>query len=507
MTSRDSVEVAVLGAGWAGLAASIHLVRAGRRVLLIDAAPQAGGRARRITLNWKHPLHGANPVDLDNGQHLLLGAYTEVLALLDLLGTLDEAHMERRPMRLAGSGGLLMQRPSFGDSRPGAPGIGLVGALLTPLSPLLALVRAQGLSAGARWAMVRALVQLRLSGWMPPAGVRTVTDWYAHARQPAELVERVWQPLAISALNTPADSACAATFIRVLRDCLGGPPGASDFVLPCRDLSDLFVDPALGWLRQHGARLMLRTDVRRIERGVRLRYRLVGSARHADQPAAIECDEVVLATPPYSSARLLEGLADPALVAALNGFQYLPITTAYLGWPQDAVSIPAAQGALREPLSEPPPPRRSSALPAFPALLALRESPARQRHAQWFFDRGPHAQWHVAALVLSDSRVARELGDTKLAAALVSQVVEEIGLPAPLQLSLIHEKRATLACTPDRPRLSATSPGPQLAGLVLAGDYAYGEYPATLEGAVRSGRAAAQALTGAGGDHGDKLVR
>ena len=459
-----------------------------------------------ITLNWKHPLHGANPIELDNGQHLLLGAYTEVLALLDLLGTLDDAYMDRRPLRLAGSDGLLMQRPSFGASGPGAPGLGLAAALLTPLSPLLALVRAQGLSAGARWAMVRALVQLRLRGWQPPAGVRTIADWYVQARQPAELIERVWQPLAISALNTPADSACAATFIRVLRDSLGGPPSASDFLLPRRDLSDLFVDPALGWLRQHGARLMLRTDVRRIEPGIRLRYRLVGGVRHADDAATVECDEVVLATPPYSSARLLEGMADPALLAALNGFQYLPITTAYLGWPQDAVANPAAQGATPGPLPVLPSPAGSSNLPVFPALLALRESPARQRHAQWFFDRGLHAHWHVAALVLSDSRVARELGDTRLAAALVRQVVEEIGLPAPLQLSLIHEKRATLACTPDRPRLSATSPGARLAGLVLAGDYAYSDYPATLEGAVRSGRAAAQALAGAavpaGGNHG-----
>src|SRR5690606_56063 len=113
--------------------------------------------------------------------------------------------------------------------------------------------------------------------------------------------------------------------------------GASDFVLPRRELSDLFVDPAIAWLRQHGARLMLRTDVRKLERGATRRYRIVGGARQAEGPVVLECDEVVLATPPYASARLLDGLADPALVAALNGFRYLPITTAYLGWPTDVV--------------------------------------------------------------------------------------------------------------------------------------------------------------------------
>ena len=105
-----------------------------------------------------------------------------------------------------------------------------------------------------------------------------------------------------------------------------------------------------------------------------------------------------------------------------------------------------------------------------------------------------HAHWRIAALVLSDSRAARELGDTRLADALIRQVAEELALPAPLQLSLIHEKRATIACTPDRPRLSTTAAWPRLPGVVLAGDYAYSDYPATLEGAVRSGRAAARSI-------------
>src|SRR5690606_21440649 len=148
MTVRAGAEVAIVGAGWAGLATAIHLLRAGRKVVLLDAAPQAGGRARRITLNWTHPRHGAATLELDNGQHLLLGAYVEVLALLELLGAHREAHMKRRPMRLAGSGGLLMERPHYGDPRPGGAGVGLGGALLTPLSPLIALLRAKGLSAG-----------------------------------------------------------------------------------------------------------------------------------------------------------------------------------------------------------------------------------------------------------------------------------------------------------------------------------------------------------------------
>ena len=492
MGRAADTDVAVIGAGWAGLAAAIHLVKAGRTVRLIDAAPQAGGRARRVVLNWKHPLHGANPIELDNGQHLLLGAYTEVLKLLELLDALDDQRLERRPMRLASSSGLLMERPDFADDRPDFRGIGMAGVLLAPLSPLFALLRAQGLSASSRWAMLRVLTQLRLKGWRVPDNVATVSQWYAYARQPAELVARVWQPLVISALNTPADSACAVTFLRVIRDSLGAGPTASDFIQPRQNLSDLFVDPAIAWLRQHGAHLMLRSDVRRIERGSSTRYRILGGTRQSDDPLAVDCDEVIVATPPYATARLLGGLADGALIAELNRFSYLPISTAYLGWPEH--TLPGDAGTAAHGMAGTPgtlQPRRRLDSSALPALLSLRDSASQQRFAQWFFDRGLHAHWRIGALVLSDSRAARELGDSRLTDALVRQVVDELGLPAPAQLSLIHEKRATFACTPDRPRLGPQASWRQLPGIALAGDYTYGDYPATLEGAVRSGRIAA----------------
>jgi hypothetical protein len=104
----------------------------------------------------------------------------------------------------------------------------------------------------------------------------------------------------------------------------------------------------------------------------------------------------------------------------------------------------------------------------------------------------------VGALVVSDSRALLSTGDRgnddALTNGLIHQLASETGLPAPDQLTLIHEKRATFACTPDRPRLHARSASDTLPGLVLAGDYAWPDYPATLEGAVRSGLAAATAL-------------
>jgi hypothetical protein len=83
---------------------------------------------------------------------------------------MDDVHLERRPMRLASSSGLLMERPHFNRRRLPGGRPRVLDSLLTPLSPLLALVRAQGLSAASRWAMLRALTQLRLSNWRTPSG-------------------------------------------------------------------------------------------------------------------------------------------------------------------------------------------------------------------------------------------------------------------------------------------------------------------------------------------------
>ena len=93
----DEVDALVVGAGWAGLAAAVGLVEAGRRTLLLDAAPQAGGRARSLSLEL-----GGVRVDVDNGQHLLIGAYRSTLALIRRVGVAPEAVLARSRLRLAG---------------------------------------------------------------------------------------------------------------------------------------------------------------------------------------------------------------------------------------------------------------------------------------------------------------------------------------------------------------------------------------------------------------------
>ncbi|MGE0311574.1 MAG: hydroxysqualene dehydroxylase HpnE [Lautropia sp.] len=451
------MKVAVVGAGWAGLSAAVRLRADGHDVRLLDAAPRAGGRARSLTVDWGH----GEAVELDNGQHLMIGAYAELLALLAFVDAPagGAPSLVRSPMQLLSTGGLALRSADLGG-----------------------VLRAAGLGWRSRLALLRVLAGLRLAGERRARAVAglTVERWWRDTAQPAELVERIWRPLVLSALNTAPAEACAATFLRVLRDSVAGEPGASDFLLPDASLGAVFVDPVLRWLLAHGAQWSPGHAIARITRepGDRGALRLHRSGYPAE--AAIETDAVVIATPPAAAARLLDGLPPAAPVAAaLRRFGHRPITTVYLGW-RDA---PTGSGTAAAPW------RRFDALPVATMLEDIASS---GWHGQWFFRRSAPAGWRIGAVVISDSRLASAMPADTLADAIGAQVHEQLALPAPHASKVLHEKRATFACTPDRPRIGHDIAG--LPGVVLAGDYQHRDYPATLEAALRSGRSAAARL-------------
>jgi len=442
-------DIAIVGAGWAGLSAAVRLTQAGRRVRVFEAAPSAGGRAREARLDF-----GAGPVTLDAGQHLLVGAYRECLDLAQLLHD-GVAPFERHELSLRDTAGLRLHAPR----------------LPAPLHLAAALVGARGLSFGERLATVRLLHGLRKDGWRAQAG-ETAAQLLRRWRQPETLVDRLWSPLCMAALNTDAEEACAATFANVLRDTLGAARGASDFVLPRSTLDDLLARPACDWLRARGAQLAFGAAVRAIARasdGWRLQL-------DADRGAATDAAQLVLALPPYAAARLLAPLlgdaaARGASTAELDAFVYDAIVTVYLAWP-------------------------ASARPTLPRWIMLRESRERGQHGQWLFDRGRFREQRIAAVVISARGRLSDLPPAAIADGVARQVADQLGLPLPMATRTVTEKRATFRCTPGRPRVEADHFADVLPGLWLAGDFAWPAYPATLEGAVRSGRAAAERALG-----------
>lgn len=424
------MKVAVIGAGWAGLAAAVEATRVGHEVTVFETARTLGGRARAVPAQ----LPDGRAVLLDNGQHILIGAYTETLRLMRAVGVAPETALLRLPLTLRFPDGAGLALPR----------------LPVPLDVLAGV-------AGARWPLGERLGLLRAAlGWKlahfecaPSLSVAQLCQ----ALGPQVMRELI-EPLCVSALNTPAERASAQVFLRVLRDALFSVAGGSHLLLPRRDLSALFPAAASGWLQQHGA------EVRSGQRIMQLRAR--ESQWEVDgQPF----DAVLLATSSGEAARLVRDLAacQPQAtpladwVVQAESLHFEAITTLY-AWAPDA-RLPAP-------------------------LLALRHD--ERQPAQFVFDRGQlDGTAGLLAFVVSASHGERDT----LQAQVLAQARAQLGLTLqPVQT--VVEKRATFACTPGLRR----PPQAIAPGLLACGDYVDGPYPATLEGAVRCAVAAVRTL-------------
>ena len=431
--------VAVVGGGWAGCAAAVELARAGSAVTLIEASRTLGGRARRIEAAGR---------TLDNGQHILLGAYATTLRLLATVGVDRRRAFLTLPLQMRYPDGAM----DFVAPR-----------LPAPLHLAVALLRARGLDREDKLAMARFSTTARWMGWRLDTDC-SVTDLLARFAQTERLYRLMWRPLCLAALNTPPERASANVFLAVLRDSLGARRHASDMLVPRADLSALFPDAAAQWLTAHGA--IVRTGVRvdaLVQDGAQWR---IGDALF---------DRVVLAVAPASAVPLLAPLPGSAAPAAqLDALLPEPITTCYL---QYDAGVHLAQ-----------------------PFFALQDTPGTGHWGQFVFDRGQldETQAGMLAVIVSASGGAAALPRQELAIAVAAQLAAVLGRPelaTPAWSTVVTEKRATYASTPGLARPANATPWP---GLVLAGDYTAGEYPATLEMAVRSGVQAAALARRAG---------
>lgn len=435
--------VAVVGAGWAGCAAAVELADRGYRVALFEANHTLGGRARQVSLDGK---------SLDNGQHILLGAYSETLRLMKRVGIDSKEALLRLPLQMryaSQSGGM-----DF-----------VAGRLPAPFHLFTALWWADGLAFEDKRALAKFSTAARWMGWQLYTDC-SVSELLERFDQTARLIQLMWRPLCVAALNTPPEQASAQVFLNVLRDSLGARRAASDMLIPRTDLTALFPRYAADFVERHGGTVHSGTTVKSIaSHGDRWHLTNIGGAGTENDLAAF--DAVVVATQAPQASRLLDGLID---TGKLNSLNYEPITTCYLQYSPEVV------------LAQP--------------LLALIDDTRNNEWAHFVFDRGQLDPAHAGLLaaVISTSSEAVANGHAALAVAVAAQLARALKRPQlehPVWVKVITEKRATSSCTPglERPE-NATS----MRTLMLAGDYTAGEYPATLESAVRSGKQAANLL-------------
>ena len=419
----DKTSVAVIGGGWAGCSAALTLAEAGVNVTLFEASRTLGGRARAVELEGQ---------SLDNGQHILLGAYQQTLQLIDQLhpGSKD-ASLWRLPLALN-------QPPDFSLSCPRLP---------APLHLLAGLLSAHGLSwreklSAARWA------HALLRDTQPLSQLRV--DQLTRSL-PTKLNTLLWHPLCISALNTPPELASAQVFRAVLQSAFGGSNANSDLLLPRRDLTTLLPAPAASRIIDLGGK---------IQRSSRVTA-LTADADHINLHTAETSSifsHVIIATAPQHVPVLIATVPEMDDIArAISDYRYQPIATAYVQYD------PAFE------LARP--------------FYALADGPA-----QFVFDRGQsHGQAGLMAFVASAATMLDEHWIDQAESQL-----QRIVQPGPARWrKRIVEKQATFSCEADMQRPPVRTAHPRI---FLAGDYTASPYPATLESATRSGVQSSTAL-------------
>jgi squalene-associated FAD-dependent desaturase len=424
----QGLKVAVIGGGWAGLAAAVELADAGVKAIVFETARQLGGRARSVEVNGH---------TLDNGQHILVGAYRETLRLMTRVGADPERLLKRLPLELTFPG----SQPPFRLRLPRLP---------APLHLAIGLFTTHGASLAEKIGAVRFMRFLQATDYQLDADCTVAALLDRHAQR-GSLRRHLWEPLCLAALNTLPANASAQIFANVLRDSLGGGRADTDLLLPAADLDRLFPLAAAGFIRARGGEIRLSTCVEHIDDELTI--------------AGETFDRIILATAPQHAAAFLAQRSETANIAAmLASYAYEPIGTVYVGYPP-TLKLP------------------------FP-MLGL-DSGAKENLGQWVFDRAPlGGPPGVMSFVLSARGAWDERDNDALAATLHTELEAALqtSLPPPLWHQVIRERRATFSCRPDLPRPPAKTAH---RGLWLAGDYVCAGYPATLEGAVRSGVAAA----------------
>lgn len=471
----------VIGGGLAGTAAALDLADRGWSVTLTEARPRLGGLA------FSFPRAGAaGELTVDNGQHVYLRCCTAYRGFLRRIGGTALAPLQPRldvPVLDAARGRLARLRRT---------------ALPVPLHLAAGLGGYRHLSVRERASVGRAARALgRLDPADPALDDESFAGWLRRHGQGARAVAAIWDLVGVATLNATAEDVSLALAVKVFRTGLLTTPGGADIGIPAVPLGTLHHTLAGRALDRAGVRTLLRTRVRALaregaedgdaERGVRPgpaaerdrspaavagRWRVRCSGARGE-PVELGCDAVILAVEPEQAVRLLppDALADPGRPAKLGTAPILNVHVVY------------DRPVLRRP------------------FFAALGSPV-----QWVFDRttpsglaartGPGRGQYLA---LSQSAAGAEIDLP--AAELRRRYLPELArlLPAARTAAVrdffvTRERAATFAPAPGTGRLR---PGPvtRERGLLLAGAWTATGWPATMEGAVRSGLAAAAAAS------------
>jgi hydroxysqualene dehydroxylase len=450
MTSPSNI--LILGGGLAGIAAAVRLSEAGHKVTLIETRLKLGGRATSF-------VDQQSGSTLDNCQHVLMGCCTNLIDLYERLGVMDliEWHTSFNFMDTREDGSVVVDSLA-GDDLP------------APFHMTRSVIPFRSLTWAEKIAIARGMHTILRMGRTGREQLYNLSfaDWLAQQNQPAGAVQKFWAAVAISAINETPDRLAAAYAIQVFQDGFLNNEDSYKMGLARVPLLKLY-DQAEEVIKRAGGKLLLSRSVEKIlyEDG-----RVTGV--QLDKNETVTADAIVSALPFDRLAKVASDdmvRADPRL-QKLDQFDVSPIIGIHL-WVTDA---------------------HGKAITDLPHMVYMR-SPL-----QWVFNKGWDAEQNAQHLhaVVSAAHDMVEKPAEQIARMAVAEIQRHAphGVPGGIQLvhhRVIKEKRATFSA---RPGIESIRPGAKgsIENLFLAGDWTRSGWPATMEGATRSGYLAAQAV-------------
>ncbi len=439
IAAKTAAHVVVVGGGLAGLAAAAALVTAGCRVTVLESRRKVGGRAA----SYEDPVSGGL---VDACQHVAMGCCTNFLDLCQRTGLTDALRRDRTLWFIGPDGDRSRCTPSRWLPAP------------LHLAPLLFGMR--HFSMGEKLALARGMLRIARLRSEDRPDTATALEWLRAAGQPERVIHLFWQPVVESALGESIDLVSVRAVRKVVVDGFLAHRDAADLIVPTEPLGRLFGDRLVRWLEAAGVVVTTSAAVTAVERDDQ--GRVVGVCCHGD---VVACDAVVLAVPWKAAGRLVPDLVTAADERVVGS----PITAVHLWFDRAVVDLPHA-------------------------VLVGRVS-------QWVFREdqattGPPGSHGHCQVVISASRGVMGGDRTALVDAVVAELRDVF--PAAREAVLMEAKVVTdpTAVLSVRPGVDAVRPPARtpVANLFLAGDWTATGWPSTMEGAIRSGRTAADAV-------------
>ena len=439
-------KVLVIGGGLAGLSAAAYLVKNKFDVTLLEASPKLGGRVYSF-------FDEKTNTEIDNGQHILMGCYSDTLSLLKMTNAYQYFHIatDRKNQNRLVIHYLDRNKKEFLLQSSDLP---------YPFNLLSALLSFNAFSVNDKLSMIKFFLKIKFID-SEKLWDLNVKQWLKNENQSDNVIKTFWEIISIGALNTSTEKASAKIFCDILEEIFWKGKTSSLIILPSLPLSKSFIEPIYNYLIQNNCKVHLSEKCISLEiNNNQIDKVITTSANSSKQNVYDNFDFVVSAVPFFALRKLL----DKNYLSIQSEFNYSSILNIHLWLTQDAT-------------------KKFSFINK--EFYAFNNS-----ELHWLFNKKTH--WNI---VISNADKFMEMPKEKIFSFVLDELKSFIPIRQDdiLEYKIIKEKKATFI--PDKKTLrNRPATKTKLKNLFLAGDWIDTKLPATIESAVKSGRLAAEKI-------------